>query len=112
MIFYRALAREYDTKDSLVYSNYRTAMDRFYSTGFLFKIMTGWQLRLYSKAHQHNKKNKEKQKGALIKLEHKITQSVIKRVCQTNSVNDLTIKDIEISVKNYIGEKLFKLIIK
>lgn len=41
MIFYRALAREYDTKDSLVYSNYRTTMDRFYSTGFLFKIMTG-----------------------------------------------------------------------
>ncbi len=111
MIFYRALAREYDTKDSLVYSNYRTTMDRFYSTGFLFKIMTGWQLRLYSKAHEHNKKNLEKQKGALIKLEHKITQSIIKRVCQTSSVNDLTIRDITNSVKKHIGEKLFKLIV-
>ncbi|WP_051251669.1 hypothetical protein [Psychrilyobacter atlanticus] len=111
MIFYRALAREYDTKDSLVYSNYRSTMDRFYSTGFLFKIMVGWQIRLYSKAHEHNKKNLKKQKGALIKLEHKITQSIIKRVCQTNSVNDLTIKDITNSVKNHIGEKLFKLIV-
>ena len=109
MIFYRTLAREYDTKDSLVYSNYRSTMDRFYSTGFLFKIMVGWQIRLYSKAHEHNKKNLKKQKGALIKLEHKITQSIIKRVCQTNSVNDLTIKDIATSVKNHIGEKLFKL---
>ncbi|UUV18030.1 hypothetical protein NRK67_12130 [Fusobacteria bacterium ZRK30] len=110
MIFYRALAREYDTKDSLVYSNYRTTIDRFYSTGFLFKIMVGWQIRLYSKAHEHNKKNLEKQKGALIKLEHKITQSIIKKVCQTNSVYDLTIRDIANSVKNHIGEKLFKLI--
>lgn len=111
MIFYRALAREYDTKDSLVYSNYKSTMDRFYSTGFLFKIMVGWQLRLYSKAHEHNKKHPEKQKGALIKLEHKITQSIIKKVCQTNSVNDLTIKDITNAVKKYIGEKLLRLII-
>ncbi len=111
MIFYKALAREYDTKDSLIYSNYRTTADRFYSTGFLFKIMSGWKLKLYSKAHEHNKKNSEKQKGALIKLEHKITQSVIKKVCQTNSVDSLSIRDIANFIKDYIGEKLLKLIV-
>ena len=107
-LFYRSLSRNFITSDKLIFTNYDVSEDYFYSTGFIFQIDRGWKMRLYSKSHEHNKKNIEKSLHPRLRLEHKLSSGILKRICSTNSVKDLTIEFLKKEIVKTIGNKFVK----
>lgn len=108
--FYKGLKREYQKNDSLRYENYDIKRDYYYSTGFTFQINTGWKVRLYSKSHEHNKKNPDnKVLGANIRLEHILSGSAIKFFCKTSKVADVTIGVLQEMFLKKINKNLFEI---
>lgn len=111
--FYRGLTREISNKkNSNQFNNYDSDLDYFYSTGFIYQVQKGWKIRLYSKTHEHNKKDLEKVNKPIIRLEHRLNQSVIKRFLGTNNVEALTLEYIEKKLDGIIGIFLFKILKK
>lgn len=105
--FYKALSRNIKTKERLQFNNFDINQDFFYSTGFIFQMDRGWKLRVYSKAHEHNKKAENKVLGAKLRVEHRLTSSMIKYFCFTTLVEDITIEYLQ-SVTKKIGLILTK----
>lgn len=106
--FYKALSRNIKAKERLQFNNFDVNQDFFYSTGFIFQMDKGWKLRLYSKSHEHNKKNINKSYGAKMRIEHKLSSTMIKYFGYSNIVEDLTIEYLKESVVNKIGLILVK----
>lgn len=106
--FYKALSRNIKAKERLQFNNFDVNQDFFYSTGFIFQMDKGWKLRLYSKSHEHNKKNVNKSYGAKMRIEHKLSSTMIKYFGYSNIVEDLTIEYLKESVINRIGLILVK----
>lgn len=106
--FYKALSRNIKAKERLQFNNFDVNQDFFYSTGFIFQMDKGWKLRLYSKSHEHNKKSINKSYGAKMRIEHKLSSTMIKYFGYSNIVEDLTIEYLKESVVNRIGLILVK----
>jgi len=100
--FYKSLSRNIKTKERLQFNNFDINQDFFYSTGFIFQMDRGWKLRIYSKAHEHNKKSENKVFGAKLRVEHRLTSSMIKYFCSTTVIEDITIEYLH-SVVSKIG---------
>lgn len=104
-LFYKALSRNFKTFEKMKFENYDVLQDFFYSTGFIFQIDRGWKMRLYSKAHEHNKKSTEKSLPKL-RLEHRLSSGILKIWCSTNMVKDLTIEYLKNEIVKRIGNNL------
>lgn len=110
--FYRGLVRHYENLEKVQYYNFNKIDNQFYSTGFTFQPFTGWKIKLYSKGHENNKKNSEKIKGAILRLEHRISKKIIKNNFIFNSVSDITIKEIKDCIKRIISKKIAEILIE
>ncbi len=105
-LFYKALSRNFKTFEKMKFENYDVLGDFFYSTGFIFQIERGWKMRLYSKSHEHNKKNIEKSLHPKLRLEHRLSSGMLKILCSTNLVKDLTLEYLKKEIVKRIGHKL------
>ena len=111
--FFKALTRKYNDLDKVQYYNFNQNENKFYTTGFTFQPMIGWKIRLYSKGHENNKKNNiRKVKGAILRLEHRLTKKIIKSYFEFNSIKYITIKDIKDCIQNTISQTLGKMLIE
>lgn len=110
--FYRGLVRQYEDLDKVQYYNFSKIDNQFYSTGFTFQPFAGWKIKLYSKGHENNKKNSEKIKGAILRLEHRISRKIIKDNFIFNSVSYITVKEIKDCVQNILSKKLAEILIE
>lgn len=109
--FYRGLMREMSANNSIQFSDYNTEKDYFYSTGFIFQPSKGWKIRLYSKSLENNKKNiKEKITKPVMRLEHRLSQTMLKNICKSNNVKALTIDFLEKSIDGMVGRYLFNIV--
>lgn len=105
-LFYKSLSRNFKTFEKTRFENYDVAGDYFYSTGFIFQIDIGWKIRLYSKSHEHNKKNPLKSMHPKLRLEHRITSGILKKWCATRMVKDLSIEFLRNEIVKRIGNEL------
>lgn len=108
--FYRGLTREIQSKNRSQFTNYDSNLDFYYSTGFIYQLVPGWKMRLYSKTHENNKKSLEKIKTASIRLEHRLNQSMLKNIFKNNKVINLTIAILEKELDRVLGEKLLDIL--
>lgn len=99
-----------DAKDRCMYLNYKTTVDKFYTTGFSFKFLNGLELNYYSKTEENNKKNNDKEKGGVLKTELKMTKTHIKRMCGTTNIDDLTIKKLSMGINSEFREVIVEAI--
>lgn len=104
-LFYKALSRNFKTLDKMIFTNYDVLEDYFYSTGFIFQVDHGWKIRLYSKSHEHNKKNQTKSLKPILRLEHRISSGMLKRLYLTNQVKELSIEHLKKVISQTIGKK-------
>lgn len=104
-LFYKSLSRNFKTLDKVIFTNYDISGDFFFSTGFIFQIDRGWKMRLYSKSHEHNKKNNIKSMKPILRLEHRVSSGVLKDLCSTNYVKDLSIEYLKKEILKAIGKK-------
>lgn len=109
--FFKALTRKYDDLDKVQYYNFNQNENKFFTTGFLFQPMSGWKIRLYSKGHENNKKNTRKVKGAILRLEHRLTKKIIKNYFEFNSIKYITIENIKDCIQNTISQTLGQILI-
>lgn len=105
--FYKALKRHYKSRNTSRFEDYDKALDKFYSTGFIFDINPGWKMRLYNKTLESNKKTNNKTMGANLRLEHKLTRNALEAMCRTARCVDLTLDTLTEKVIKKISEKLF-----
>lgn len=110
--FYKALIRKFNNPlmEQAQFNNYDQRTDRFYQTGFTFLGERGWKIRLYSKLHEHNKKNEEKEKSALLRLEHQLTTNRINNLFKTSYIAELPLEIIKKIVSEKLGMMLFELL--
>ena len=73
--------------------------------------MSGWKIKLYSKGHENNKKNARKVKGAILRLEHRLTKKIIKNYFEFNSIKYITIENIKDCIQNTISQTLGQILI-
>lgn len=107
--FYKSLRRAISHQEGVRFENYDLNSDFFYSTGFVFQINPGWKIRLYSKTHEHNKKNSQnKILGGNIRLEHKLTSTALNYFCKTSRISEISIEILKKKVLGKIGIQLFK----
>ena len=112
-LFYKALTRKYEDLDKTQYYNFNKNENRFYTTGFIFQPTNGWKIRLYSKGHENNKKEGVRLvKGAIIRLEHRISKNIIKKHFLFKSIKYISISEIREFIKNTMAQTLGKLIIE
>ena len=109
--FFKALTRKYDDLDKVQYYNFNQNEEKFYTTGFSFQPMSGWKIKLYSKGHENNKKNARKVKGAILRLEHRLTKKIIKNYFEFNSIKYITIENIKDCIQNTISQTLGQILI-
>lgn len=107
-LFYKALKRGNYTKVGTCFEDYDYNNDFYYNTGFIFKINSSWKMRLYSKSHEHNKKNQDKIKGANLRLEHRMSRQALEYYCKSCIVSDLTLQVIKEKILSKIGKILFQ----
>ena len=93
-LFYKSLSRNFKTSEKTRFENYDVIGDYFYSTGFIFQLETGWKMRLYSKSHEH------------LRLEHRLTSGILKKLCSSRMVKDFTIDFLKNEIVKRIGYKL------
>jgi len=110
--FFKALTRRYNDLDKVQYYNFDKNQNKFYTTGFTFQPTSGWKIRLYSKGHENNKKNLKKVKGAIFRLEHRLSKKIIKNYFEFNSVNSIKIEDIKNYIQSTISQALGKIMIE
>lgn len=110
--FYKALIRKFNNPlmEQSQFNNYDQVTDRFYQTGFTFLGERGWKIRLYSKLHEHNKKHKEKEKSALLRLEHQLTTNRINNIFKTTKIVELPLEVLKEEISKKIGLLLFELL--
>lgn len=110
--FFKALTRKYNDLDKVQYYNFDKNQNKFYTTGFTFQPTSGWKIRLYSKGHENNKKNFKKVKGAIFRLEHRLSKKIIKNYFEFNSVNSIKIEEIKKCIQSTISQALGKIMIE
>ena len=111
--FYRGLTRKFKTsKNRTQFRDFDIKKDLFFSTGFIFQIDRGWKIRLYSKTHENNKKNKEKMKYAFIRFEHRLTKSMLTNIFGTDEVSKLTIQKIKTRTRETLNKVLFEILLE
>lgn len=107
--FYKSLRRAIQHQQGVRFENYDLNLDFFYSTGFVFQMNPGWKMRLYSKTHEHNKKNSQnKIFGGNIRLEHRLTSTALNYFCKSSRVSEISIDILKEKVLKKIGVQLFK----
>ncbi|MBR8702283.1 MULTISPECIES: hypothetical protein [unclassified Fusobacterium] len=111
-LFYKSLKRNNYTKIGTCFEDYDYASDYYYNTGFIFQMNRGWKMRLYSKSHEHNKKNLDKVRGANLRLEHRMTKMALDFYCKTSIVSELKLQVIKEKILVKIGKILFEHITK
>ena len=105
-LFYKSLSRNFKTSEKTRFENYDVIGDYFYSTGFIFQLDTGWKMRLYSKSHEHNKKFSGQSMHPLLRLEHRLTSGILKKLCSKRMVKDFTIDFLKNEIVRQLGNKL------
>ena len=110
--FFKALTRKYNDLDKVQYYNFDKNQNKFYTTDFTFQPTPGWKIRLYSKGHENNKKNLKKVKGAIFRLEHRLSKKIIKSYFEYNSVNFIKIEEIKKCIQSTISQALGKIMIE
>lgn len=105
-LFYKSLSRNFKTSEKTRFENYDVTGDYFYSTGFIFQLETGWKMRLYSKSHEHNKKFPGQSMHPLLRLEHRLTSGILKKLCSSRMVKDFTIDFLKNEIVKQLGNKL------
>ena len=105
-LFYKSLSRNFKTSEKTRFENYDVIGDYFYSTGFIFQLETGWKIRLYSKSHEHNKKFPGQSMHPLLRLEHRLTSGILKKLCSSRMVKDFTIEFLKNEIVKQLGNKL------
>lgn len=111
-LFYKALIREFECSEQVQFNSYDRITDRFYQTGFSFSGEKGWRIRLYSKLHEYNKKVTEKEKGALLKLEHRLTAKKLKNIFGTNKIKELPLERMKKEISKTLGKRMLILLEK
>lgn len=107
--FYKSLRRAISHQQGTRFENYDLNLDFFYSTGFVFQMNSGWKMRLYSKTHEHNKKNSDnKIFGGNIRLEHRLTSTALNYFCKSSRASEISIEILKEKVLKKIGVQLFK----
>lgn len=106
--FYRGLKRNVNYQDGIRFENYNSNLDFYYNTGFIYQVNRGWKIRLYNKILEHNKKASEKVIGNSIRLEHRLTTTVLTHLCKSAKVSEITINILKEKILYNIGLKLFK----
>lgn len=107
-LFYRALKRGNYTKIGTCFEDYDYQSDFYYNTGFIFQLNPSWKMRLYSKTHEHNKKNQDKVKGANLRLEHRMSKQILEYYCKTSAAANLTLQMIKERILSRTGKMLFE----
>ena len=105
-LFYKSLSRNFKTSEKTRFENYDVIGDYFYSTGFIFQLETGWKMRLYSKSHEHNKKFPGQSMHPILRLEHRLTSGILKKLCSKRMVKDFTIDFLKNEIVRQLGNKL------
>lgn len=111
-VFYKSLTRRFSDIEKVQYYNFNKIENKFYTTGFIFQPISGWKIRLYSKAHEHNKKSEDKIIGTFIRLEHRISKRLIKDYFLINSIKNISIQGIKDYIKIKISKILTEIIIE
>ncbi|KDE74776.1 hypothetical protein FUSO7_00940 [Fusobacterium necrophorum BFTR-2] len=111
VFFYRALSRNFYDLDKTQYYNYAKMDDKFYTTGFIFKPVKGWKIRLYGKNFEHNKYHEKKVRGGIIRLEHLLTRGVIKKLFKSHYARDITIEEMRRQISEKLCKQLFHLML-
>ena len=106
--FYRGLKRNVNYQDGIRFENYNSNLDFYYNTGFIYQVNRGWKIRLYNKILEHNKKATEKIIGNSIRLEHRLTTTVLTYFCKSAKISEITISTLKEKILSEIGLKLFK----
>ena len=110
-MFYKGLTRKYKDLDKVQYYNFSKSDNQFYTTGFIFQPFQGWKIRLYSKGHENNKNNLQKVKGAILRLEHRLTKKIIIKNFNTNKIKNITIQSIANCINKNISKNLADILI-
>ncbi|MBC2855377.1 hypothetical protein H3N56_02570 [Cetobacterium sp. 2A] len=101
----------FKTDSKCLYGDYSRALDRFYLTGFSFKLSKGLNLKVYNKTIENNKNNTDsKVLGGELKTELTVTATVLKTMLATTNVEEITLerlrigisKKLEISIKQSV----------
>lgn len=106
--FYRGLKRNVNYQDGIRFENYNSNLDFYYNTGFIYQVNRDWKIRLYNKILEHNKKATEKIIGNSIRLEHRLTTTVLTYFCKSAKISEITISTLKEKILSEIGLKLFK----
>ena len=110
--FYRGLTRKYEDLDKTQYYNFNPTDNKFFTTGFIFQPLPGWKIRLYSKGHENNKKkNTRKIRGAILRIEHRLSKKIIKDFFKLNTIEYITIQEIKDCIQKTISKTLADIII-
>lgn len=98
---FRAFNNSFESDSKCIFGDYSTFLDKFYTTGFNFKIEKGLVLKVYNKTLENNKKNKEhKVMGSgVLRSEIDMTTSVIKQLMNTTEIDNITLEAIKKSIK-------------
>lgn len=110
--FYRALTRKYEDINKVQYYNFNTKEEKHYTTGFIFQPYAGWKLRLYSKGHEHNRNHETKVRGAILRLEHRLSKTVIKSLVNTIYIQEITIEKLKEKISEKISRQLYEIIVE
>lgn len=112
--FHRALCNaKYSEGLNTIFSGYSDVLDRFFLTGFNYKLMKGFKLKLYDKTLENNIKNEEsKIYGSELKTEFSLTTSVIKKIIGTTCVEAITLEKIRISLQTEMEVRIKKAVIE
>lgn len=106
-LIYKAFCNSFETDSKCMFGDYSSLLDRFYTTGFSFKITKGLTLKVYNKTLENNKKNKlDKITDGVLRSELNITSSIIKTLLSTTNVDSITIDKTKYSIKNCFEQSI------
>jgi len=109
IFIYRLLHKNFEPIDQkkCFYGDYSSMLDRFYSTGFAFKLLKGMNLKVYSKLHEHNKKTLDKEVGGKLRGEWDLTKGGLRSLYSTAKPHELTLEYLSSELQDFNGLKLF-----
>lgn len=111
-LVYKAFNNSFSSDSKCLFGDYSTVLDRFYITGFNFKIEKGLVLKAYNKTLENNKKNKDHKvsTGGVLRGEFNMTTSIIKQLMGTTEIDNITLDRLKKAIKTNLEDGVKKAI--
>lgn len=88
---FKTLVKNFKSLERKTFGDYSRRMEKFYNTGFAFRISQGVDFSVYAKTIENNKKQEEKKYGGAIRGELKLTKNALEEHFETTNVGDLSL---------------------